>query len=177
MKNYTLTWFLLLLCFVASSQQVAFEVGQKDLIPEGIAYDAVQKSFYISSIYKNKIVQVKGADARDFIDEKEYGFMGGVGMKVNKDGTSLWACSGNIMDPLFQTGIFEFEISTGKLLRKFVLPLDTIRAFFNDIVLVDNIAVYFTDTMGIVYGNGTLLKRNQSAFLLILFLYIQMVFP
>lgn len=148
MKTVTLLVTLLLLVIVAKSQNVAFEIKQNDLIPEGIAYDAVHKTFYVSSIFRNKIVQVRGTEIKDFIDEKEYGFMGGVGMQVNKAGTILWACSGNIMGKRFRTGIFAFDTQTGELLRKFALPEDTVKAFFNDLVIVDDNTVYFTDTYG-----------------------------
>jgi len=40
------------------SVEVAFRISEKDLIPEGIAYDATSRSFFVSSIHKNKIIRI-----------------------------------------------------------------------------------------------------------------------
>ena len=42
----------------AQQVEIAFRITEKDLIPEGIAYDATSKSFFVSSIHKNKILRI-----------------------------------------------------------------------------------------------------------------------
>jgi sugar lactone lactonase YvrE len=47
--------------------EVAFIVPEKDLIPEGIAYDPADKTCYLGSIYKKKVVRITAkGDISDF---------------------------------------------------------------------------------------------------------------
>lgn len=52
---------LTVLSFLSYSQKVeiAFRISEKDLIPEGIAYDPATASFFVSSIFKNKIIRIE----------------------------------------------------------------------------------------------------------------------
>jgi hypothetical protein len=65
--------------------QTAFTLaGQRDLIPEGIAYDPVDDVFYVSSIYRRKVLRVERSDrATDFVGEEQDGMLGGLGVKVD----------------------------------------------------------------------------------------------
>ena len=40
------------------STEIAFRLAERDLIPEGITYDPLTKTFYIGSINKKKIVKL-----------------------------------------------------------------------------------------------------------------------
>lgn len=143
-------WTLLFLfaTSVSFSQEVAFEVLEKDLIPEGIAYDPLTKDFYISSIFKNKIVKISKQGVSDFIGGSQDGFMGGVGLHVDSKRRILWACSGNIIGKNFSAGIFAYDLQTKKLLKKISYPLDTIKRFFNDLVVSSDGSIFITDTYG-----------------------------
>ena len=51
--------FLLGVSFAAAQNtQVAFEIPEADLVPEGIAFDQKTKRFFVSSTFKRKIVEV-----------------------------------------------------------------------------------------------------------------------
>jgi hypothetical protein len=86
---------LLGLPFSAQGQgRVAFRIAEPDLIPEGIAYDRVEKVFYVGSTYKRKIVSVDGKGVvRDFTGEGQDGLWGLLGMKVDGKRRLLWAIS------------------------------------------------------------------------------------
>src|SRR5689334_11021834 len=116
--RYLLT-LLVLTSFVvtARAQEVAFIIPEKDLIPEGITIDKTTGDFYVSSIFKNKIVKVSKGKVSDFIKTDAEGFMGGVGLHIDETRKVLWACSGNIMGNRFRRGIHAFDLTTGKLLK------------------------------------------------------------
>lgn len=140
--------FVFLYCVSQSTyaQEIAFTVAEKDLIPEGIALDSVEGKFYLSSIYKNKIIEVSKGKATDFITSNTHGFIGGVGLHVDEKRRILWACSGNIMGNKFTTGLFAFDLKTKKLLKKVIYPINTLPRFFNDLVIARDGSVYVTDT-------------------------------
>lgn len=137
-----LTLFVLMI----SAQEIAFSIAEKDLIPEGICYNKKSGEFYLSSIFKNKIVKVKDGTVSDFIKSEKYGFAGGVGLHIDKERNILWACSGNIMGNKFRTGVFAFDAENGKLIKKIFYPSDTIPRFFNDLAIAENGDIYITDT-------------------------------
>jgi SMP-30/Gluconolactonase/LRE-like region len=136
---------------------IAITIKEKDLFPEGIAYDPVKNKFYISSILKNKIVEVKDGEAKDFIAESAEGFMGGAGLQVDVKRRILWACSGNIKGNKYRTGIFAWDLKTKTLLKKIIFAEDTVATFFNDLTIAPIGDVYITNTAeGAIYkwGNG-----------------------
>ena len=44
---------------IVHASRIAFTLSETDLIPEGIAYDPVDKAFFLSSLHKRKIVRVR----------------------------------------------------------------------------------------------------------------------
>ena len=59
---------------------VAFEIPERDLLPESIAHDPADGSFYVGSMHKRKIVQIAAnRSMRDFVTSGA----DGLGMKVD----------------------------------------------------------------------------------------------
>ncbi len=144
-----------------ASSEVAFRLPEKDLIPEGIAFDAEGRTFFVSSVYKAKIVQVDEETglSRDFFGEREHGFWGGVGLEVDVERRVLWAASamgyqtGNFVpeeDGL--SGLFKFSLEDGSLLKKYTLGNQPEKHLLNDLVVTRDGLIYITDTLtGSVY--------------------------
>lgn len=130
----------------AFAQEVAFTIPEKDLIPEGITYDPTTGDFYLSSIFKDKIVRVSKGKTTDLIKTGHEGFQGGVGLHVDNKRRILWTCSGNIMGKKFRRAIHAFDLNTMKLLKKDVHTIDTARRFYNDLAIADDGSVFITDT-------------------------------
>jgi hypothetical protein len=142
-----------------NNSKIAFTIPEKDLIPEGITYNSKTGTFYVTSIYKRKIISInREGKIVDFISEKQDGFWGGVGMKVDISNQILWANSGSGQQMKdFQkegyglTGTWKYDLTTKKLIKKYIAPHDT-RHLFNDLVLRSNGDVFVTDTeSGAVY--------------------------
>lgn len=126
--------------------EIAFRIPEKDLIPEGIAYDPATRSFFVSSIFKNKIVRIDaGQKVNDFITSGKDGIGQVLGMKVN-DG-KLWACSNTSEgDPNGQAMIHLFDIATGNLVMKWVLQSNGETHLFNDLVVDDKGNAFISDS-------------------------------
>jgi acetyl esterase/lipase len=74
--------------------RVASTLAEKDLIPEGITYDAATGHFYVSSIYRRKIVRLtKTGTVEDFTSPGQDGLLNVLGMKVEAKRRILWACT------------------------------------------------------------------------------------
>jgi sugar lactone lactonase YvrE len=141
----------------SGSSQIAFKILQKDLIAEGIAFDAVSRSFFISSTYRRKIVEVDSSGkVRDFITDKQDGIWGVVGMEVDAKRRHLWANSGNLEqnmnmkypepETLGHTAIHKYDLTTRKLIKKYVLGVKGEKHFFNDLSISQSGDVYITDS-------------------------------
>jgi sugar lactone lactonase YvrE len=98
----------------------AFRVTEKGLLPEGIAYDPVERAFYMGSTTRRKIVKiVEGRAPVDFVAPRpDLDSLGGLRVDVRR--RRLWAVSGG--DPR-QDGytasmrdnneLFEIDLATG----------------------------------------------------------------
>lgn len=138
---------------VATSQE-AFRLPERDLIPEGIAYDPVAKHFYVGSIYKRKIVRVDaGGRASDFVGEGRDGLLAVLGMKVDAAGRTLWAATegtlsmrGGTNDDVGRSALVQYDLRTGRLLKKVEVGPDPAPHLFNDLVLGGDGSVFLTDS-------------------------------
>lgn len=170
----TLAAFLLLsLCFFPSAQErsrVAFRIADRELIPEGIAYDPHARIFYVGSTYRRKIVSVdrKGA-VRDFTSEAQEGLLGVVGMKVDAERRLLWAVSTNAgggmpgkgldRDCLGCSAVFKYDLGKGRLIKKYVLGNKPNVHFLNDLTINSRGDAFITDT---VTGDIYLISRGKD---------------
>ena len=154
-------WFTLAvavgLCASARTQPSsrAFRLAERDLIPEGIAYDARGKKFYVSSVRKAKIVEIDASTgaSREFVEEREHGFLGGVGLTVDAESRTLFAAStvtnqvrGFTSEDEGRSALFAFSLEDGSLAAAYPLGADAPH-LLNDLVLGEDGSVYVTDTL------------------------------
>jgi sugar lactone lactonase YvrE len=143
--------------------EIAFRVPGKDLIPEGITYDPVDKKYYIGSTYQRKIIQVDSAGkVQDFTTEKQDGLWGVVGIEVDPERRLLWANTANagatmaMKDPESETqgktAIFKYDLRTGKLIKKYETGSKDNPRFLNDVAISSHGDVYISEsTAGEIY--------------------------
>jgi sugar lactone lactonase YvrE len=137
---------------MAHESALAFYLPEKDLLPESIAYDARDGSFYVGSTRKGKIVRVdRNQVTSDFIAPRRDGLWSVIGIKIHPTRRILWACSvdgrkleGHRQGDHTASGIFAFNLDTGKLIRKWVLDAPGEQHFFNDLVVTRGNDVYAT---------------------------------
>jgi len=135
-----------------NTSEIAFVIPEKDIIPEGVAYDKQSKRLFISSIYKRKILEIDSlGNISDFIKSGESGISSVIGMEVDPKRRELWACSAckqhtedsNEMDAY--SGIYKFDLETGKLINKYLLK-DTSEKLINDITIHPNGTAFITES-------------------------------
>ena len=131
---------------------VAFYLSEKDLLPESVAYDPRDHSFYVGSTRKGKIVKADASgNARDFIAPRQDGIWMVTGIKIHPTRRVLWACSWNDLnlegykkEEGHASGVFAFNLDTGKLIRKWVLDTPGEVHAFNDLVVTRGNDAYVT---------------------------------
>ncbi len=123
--------------------RLAFVTDEKDLIPEGLAYDAKQNLFYLGSLNRKKIVKID-AEGRvsDFVPADRYGLLPVLGIRLDPADGTVWA---NTFEDAGRTELVHFD-SAGKLLGRFA-PKDSTKHGFNDLVIRKNGEVITTDSL------------------------------
>jgi sugar lactone lactonase YvrE len=146
----------------ANDAKVAFTLkGHRDLVPEGIAYDPVDDVFYVSGIYRRKVLRVtRDGNATDFIKEAQDGMLGGLGMKIDRNKRHLWVISsttkemrGYVKDQE-SSMLAAYDLRDGSLIRK----LDPAPARLNDLTILDDGTIFATDM-----GTHTVVKLAPDA--------------
>jgi len=145
--------FLTLVCLfllVSGNSQVTPKVittsSEKDLIPEGIAVDPRTGKMYVTSIASHKILTVDtNGNCKDFILSDEYGFLEGLGMKVDVKRNLLWALSNKRNGKWFTSQVHAFDLGSSKA-KHFYSIKDTIPHLFNDLDIDEQGNIYLTDT-------------------------------
>lgn len=135
-----------------ANSQVAFTVPEQDFMAEGLTYDAATDLFYAGSILKAKIISIdKKGTVREFSSPQDK-LWSVLGMSVDPKRNQLWVATSAISDlSLFgdnggKSGIFQYDLKTGKLLGKYFVK-DTENAHVLGDVIVDSKGnVYTTDS-------------------------------
>jgi len=140
---------------------VAFELPQKDLITEGVAYDAATGTFYVGSIHQRKIVsRGKDGSLKDFATAED-GLWSVFGMKVDAKRRALWVCTavtpqmvGFKKEDEGLSSVLRFDLASGELLERYDLPNRPRGHWLGDLVLDSKGNVLVTDSQqpGAVYA-------------------------
>lgn len=132
----------------------AFTVHEKGLIPESVAYDEEAEVFYLSSVYKRKILSVrKSGEVKVFAGEAD-GLWSVMGMKVDRARRLLWVCTtahpqmaNFLKEDKGKSALFKYDLKTAKLLAKYQ-PADTSKPhWLGDLVINSDGDVYATDSV------------------------------
>lgn len=134
---------------------VAFTLPQKDLIPEGLAFDPASGAFFVSSVHLRKIVRVDSkGKARDFVKQGQLGLHAVLGIAVDPARGSLWACStaatemkGYKSDDKGKASLVELDLATGKLKRSIAPAEPEKQHNFNDLAVDSKGDVFVADPM------------------------------
>jgi hypothetical protein len=132
-----------------------FTLRERDLITEGVAYDARTRTVFVSSVRHRKIVAIDAANRqRDFITEGQDGIAGAFGMAIDPARRVLWAAStalphmlGYRAEDKHASGLFAFELATGALVRAYPLPRDGRPHALGDVIVASSGDAYATDSL------------------------------
>ena len=135
---------------------VAFRLPEKDLLTEGIAYDAASKAFFVSSVHRRKIVR-RAADGAvsDFVGEGKDGLDGVLALAVDAPRRRLLAGSAALPQMTGfarardgESALFAFDLASGKRVGRWPLPADGKPHAANDLLVAENGDVLVTDSLG-----------------------------
>lgn len=147
MKYQILLFFIL--CSCGAKVPGEYVLGEKDIVPEGIAYSQKKDVFYLTSVAKSKIIVVdrKTGMQNDFIKEHEFGYAPGAGIYVDDEHHLLYAIGGYFMVADSLSAVYSFDLNTKKLLNRYTVN-DEGDHFLNDLVMDRKGVIYVTDTKG-----------------------------
>ncbi len=134
----------------------AFVIPERDLIPEGIAWDPATGEFYVSSIHLRKVVRVTSdGKSSDFVREGQDGIFGTLGLKVDAQRRLLWVISNaaremngytDAMDG--RSSVYAYDLRSGELVTKIAFGSSREPSLLNDLVILDDGSVLITDSDG-----------------------------
>jgi len=134
------------------ASEAAWTIHQKTFVPEGVAYDPVTKSFFVSSQFQRKIVRIDATgQVADFADRTS-GLWMVFGIVVDPERRLLWAVStaerpmdGYTASDENHTGIFAFNVDTAKLAHRYLLDPATPSHRFDDLTVVRDGRIFASD--------------------------------
>jgi sugar lactone lactonase YvrE len=127
--------------------RLAYQIGEADLVPEGIAYSERTKKLYFGSM-KRKIMSLSPDGKYEEFASPKVGGLGVVlGVRVDDKRGELWAVSnavdGNKPEPDMVLGLFRFSLADGKLIKAYpVAGAD--KEMLNDVAVAKDGSVYAT---------------------------------
>lgn len=132
----------------------AFVVHEKGLITEGLAYDSVEETFFVSSVHKRTILSVsKNGEVKPFATEQD-GLYSVLGMAVDAKRRHLWVASTAFPQMVNYkkeqdgtSAVFKFDLRTKRLLKKYVLSNASKKHALGDLTIHSNGDVFTTDSL------------------------------
>ncbi len=140
--------------------EIAFQLPERDLIPEGICYDPEDDVFFLGSIRKSKILKIsRDGEVETFVAPSEGEERSYLGMRIDLNRRILWANWHQDLKPNdpnpdreLWTGISKFDLESGQLIREYVVEKTDKNHLFNDVAIADDGTVYFTSfAYGMIY--------------------------
>jgi hypothetical protein len=130
-----------------AKSHLAFTTREKDLIPEGLAYDPGIDAFYLSSLHRRKIVKFprEGSDKgmeTDFFPGERYHLLPVLGIRIDPSDGSVWS---NSSTELGKSELLHFDRG-GILLGRFPVTEEG-KHEINDLVVLRNGEIFLTDTL------------------------------
>ena len=137
-----------------AGSRVAFTVQEADFWPEGLAHDPKTGAWFLGSVRHGKIIRVRPGGATDvLVHPRQDGLWGVFGMRVDTAASTLWVTSAAIpqmagftVADSGRSGIFAFDLSTGRPRGRWLLPERSGEHLLGDLVLTSDGDVYATDS-------------------------------
>ena len=125
-----------------SLAKLAYTITEKDLVPEGLAWDPSQDALLLSSLHRKKIVKIpRQGKITDFVPADRDNLLPVLGIRIDPTDGTIWS---NSWVDRGKTELLHFDKS-GALIGRYSLPGDT-KHGFNDLVVLPDGDVFLTDT-------------------------------
>jgi sugar lactone lactonase YvrE len=146
--------------------EIAFKLADPNLVATTLAVDPATGDTYIASMRERKIIKrSKNGTVSDFIHQAQDGFYGGASLLIDSPHHLLYATTGAVpfmldsrKEDYGRSGIFAFDLKSGKLARKILLPPDGKQHFLNTLVMDRKGNIYISDSL----ASGIYLLQSGS---------------
>jgi tetratricopeptide (TPR) repeat protein len=132
----------------------AFSIQEKGLITEGLAYDPVDQTFFISSVHKRKILSFNRNGREKTFASEEDGLWSVLGMKVDAKRRLLWATTTAFPQMINykkeedgRAAVIKFDLRTGRLIKRYPVSNNRGPHALGDLVIKSNGDVFATDSL------------------------------
>lgn len=136
------------------NSSTAFTIHEKGLITEGLAYDPLEETFYVSSVHKRSILSIAKTGVVKTIATEQDGLFSALGMTIDAKRRHLWVTSTAFPQMVnFKkeeegvAAVFKFDLRTKKLVKKYVLSNATQKHALGDLTIQSNGDVFTTDSL------------------------------
>ncbi|PRX57290.1 hypothetical protein [Flagellimonas meridianipacifica] len=165
MNKILVFWIWSVMCVgYGQTQKEDYILKEKDLIPEGTAYNAEADVIYIGSVYKQKVIGIDSVGREyNVIESKGFGVLSPIGMEYVEDTQTLWVCGA--LAPIVNksgrsewvTTILSFDMKYGSLKKKYEDLGYQTPTFLNDLTVTPEGVVYATESV-----NGGIFKIDVT---------------
>lgn len=133
---------------------VAFTIDDPELDATGLTVDPQTGDVYVASVRERKIVRRRhGGAVADFVPSGQDGFLAGASLAIDTTRQILYATTsaapfmrGYAAADAGRSGIFAFDLHSGKTIRRVMLPADGKQHFLNALVVDRRGNVYISDS-------------------------------
>jgi hypothetical protein len=128
-----------------ATARLALATQEKDLIPEGLAWDPKREVFYLSSLHRKKIVQITtDSHTSEFAPLVPDSVFPILGIRIDPNDGSIWANSWEEKPAANKSQVLHVS-GEGKILARFA-PAGTAQHGLNDLVVLKSGEVFTTDS-------------------------------
>lgn len=138
------------------NSDIAYNLTERDLLPESTTYDSLTRTLYLSGNYKNKIKSIdERGYVRNFISEKQDEIWNIFGIEVDSKRRLLWAVANPDASSIMRSDIeakngwhsvvFKFDLNGGKLIRKYLSGHKPDAHLLNDLAVSSKGDLFMTD--------------------------------
>ncbi len=79
---------------ISSAAARAFTIPEKGFVAEGIAYDPITRTFFVSSVRHRRIVRIsRDGKITDFVEARRDGLRSALGMRIDPKRRTLWVAT------------------------------------------------------------------------------------
>jgi len=123
--------------------RLALITEEKNLVPEGLAWDPNRKVFYLGSLAQKKLVQsTPDSHVSDFVPANRDHLLPVLGIRLDPRDASIWA---NTEDDLGKAELVHYD-QNGNLLDRSYLN-DSVKHGFNDLIVRKSGEIILTDSL------------------------------
>ena len=144
--------------------QQRYLLSSPDSVPEGVAFDPVERVFYATSLQGGSITRVD-ADGTETVFRPADNRARLVGTKVDADNRRLWVCAQGV-DGL-DNRVWVYDLASAAMVLEFFLGALSTEGSCNDLVLDETGIAFVTDPanpyiyrLDPISGDGTILATN-----------------